>query len=42
MLRSAGFKIDKRIEEEVYVCRKAERPFAEYGPATVYPARGPA
>jgi tRNA (mo5U34)-methyltransferase len=42
MLRSAGFKIDKRIEEEVYICRTAERPFAEHGPATVYPARGAA
>jgi tRNA (mo5U34)-methyltransferase len=40
MLRSAGFIIDKRIEEEVYLCRKGERPFAEYGPASVYPARG--
>jgi tRNA (mo5U34)-methyltransferase len=42
MLRSAGFAIDKRIEEEVYLCRTAERPYAKYGPATVYPAQGPA
>jgi tRNA (mo5U34)-methyltransferase len=42
MLRSAGFTIDKRVEEEVYICRKSERPFAEYGPASVYPARGTA
>jgi tRNA (mo5U34)-methyltransferase len=39
MLRSAGFAIDKRIEEEVYLCRVAERPYAKFGPATVYPAR---
>jgi tRNA (mo5U34)-methyltransferase len=39
MLRSAGFSIDKRIEEEVYLCRLAERPYAKYGPAAVYPAR---
>jgi len=42
MLRSAGFMIDKRIEEEVYLCRKARRPYAQYGPAAVYPAREPA
>ena len=41
MLRSAGFAIEKRIEEEVYLCRKHERPFANYGPAAVYPASGP-
>src|SRR4051794_16958959 len=39
MLRSAGFRIDKRIEEEVYLCRVAERPYAKFGPAAVYPAR---
>jgi len=42
MLRSAGFAIEKRIEEEVYLCRKSERPYAKYGPAAVYPARSPA
>ena len=42
MLRSAGFAIDKRIEEEVYLCRKSERSYAKYGPAAVYPARSPA
>jgi len=41
MLRSAGFRIDKQIEEEVYLCRTAERPFARYGPAAVYPAKEP-
>ena len=41
MLRSAGFAIDKQIEEEVYLCRVAERPFAKYGPAAVYPAQEP-
>ena len=39
MLRSAGFKIEKRIEEEVYLCRVTDRPFAKHGPAAVYPAR---
>jgi tRNA (mo5U34)-methyltransferase len=42
MLRSAGFAIDERIEEEVYLCRVADRPYAKFGPATVYPAREPA
>jgi tRNA (mo5U34)-methyltransferase len=42
MLRSAGFSIEQQIEEEVYLCRVSEPPFAEYGPAAVYPARGPA
>jgi tRNA (mo5U34)-methyltransferase len=41
MLRSAGFSIEKRIEEEVYLCRVAERPYAKYGPAAVYPAKEP-
>jgi tRNA (mo5U34)-methyltransferase len=39
MLRSAGFSIDRHIEEEVYLCRIAERPFAKFGPSAVYPAR---
>jgi tRNA (mo5U34)-methyltransferase len=42
MLRSAGFSIERQIEEEVYLCRVAERPYAKYGPAAVYPAREPA
>jgi tRNA (mo5U34)-methyltransferase len=39
MLRSAGFTIDRRIEDEVYLCRVGDRPFAKFGPAAVYPAR---
>ena len=39
MLRSAGFSIDGQIEEEVYLCRIAERPYAKHGPAAVYPAQ---
>ena len=42
MLRSAGFSIEAQPEAEVYLCRVAERPFAQYGPAVVYPANGPA
>jgi tRNA (mo5U34)-methyltransferase len=40
MLRAAGFAVEKRIEEEVYLCRRADRPFAEHGAGPVYPARG--
>ena len=39
MLRSSGFRIDKRIEEEVYLCNLGERRYAKFGPAAVYPAR---
>jgi tRNA (mo5U34)-methyltransferase len=42
MLRSSGFRIERRIEEEVYLCRVAERRYAKHGPAAVYPARSPA
>jgi tRNA (mo5U34)-methyltransferase len=42
MLRSSGFSIEERIEEEVYLCRVAERPFAKFGPAAVYPDLGDA
>ena len=40
MLRASGFRIDERIEEEVYLCRTAERPYDKSVPAVVYPARG--
>ena len=40
MLRSAGFSIENRIEEEVYLCRVADRPYAQHGPAAVYPSKG--
>jgi tRNA (mo5U34)-methyltransferase len=39
MLRSSGFRIDMRIEEEVYLCSVAARRYAKFGPAAVYPAR---
>lgn len=38
MLRSAGFEITARPEEEVYLCRWVAAPVAD---AAVYPARGP-
>jgi len=42
MLRSAGFVIEQRIEEEVYLCRVGDRPYAKHGPAAVYPVQGAA
>ena len=42
MLRSAGFNVDQRIEEEVYLCSVAEPPYAKHGPGAVYPADGAA
>ncbi|MBN8900822.1 MAG: methyltransferase, TIGR04290 family [Rhodospirillales bacterium 69-11] len=38
MLRSAGFDILSRPEEETYLCRRVDRADADYG--AVYPARG--
>jgi tRNA (mo5U34)-methyltransferase len=37
MLRSAGFEIVSHPEDEVYICRRAER---AYSAGAVYPARG--
>jgi tRNA (mo5U34)-methyltransferase len=41
MLRAAGFSIEAQPEPEVYICRATDVPFAEFGPAVVYPASGP-
>ena len=38
MLRAAGFTIESNPEEEVFICRRGERPDARYG--AVYPASG--
>lgn len=44
MLRSAGFAIEVRAEEEVYLCRRTARPFEGWGEGggPVYPSRGDA
>ena len=42
MLRAAGFSIEANPEADVYLCRVAPVPYARYGPAAVYPARGSA
>lgn len=41
MLRASGFSIEAGPLDEVYLCRAAPVPYAKYGPAAVYPARGP-
>ncbi|MDB5708416.1 MAG: putative methyltransferase [Sphingomonas bacterium] len=38
MLRAAGFAIEANPEPEVYLCRTVDVPYAQYGPAAVYPA----
>jgi tRNA (mo5U34)-methyltransferase len=40
MLRAAGFGIEIRAEDEVYLCRVAPVPYAEWGAMAVYPQRG--
>ena len=40
MLRAAGFTIEANPEPDVYLCRVAPVPFAHWGPAAVYPAKG--
>ena len=42
MLRAAGFSIEAVPEPEVYLCRVAPVPYAQHGPAAVYPAKGTA
>ena len=38
MLRAAGFGVETRAEDEVYICRRTEKPYAEWGAGAVYPA----
>ncbi|WP_375421922.1 TIGR04290 family methyltransferase [uncultured Sphingomonas sp.] len=38
MLRASGFTIEAHPEHDVYLCRVAPVPYAEFGPAAVYPA----
>jgi tRNA (mo5U34)-methyltransferase len=40
MLRAAGFAIEERIEEEVYLCRVAKRPYSKSDRYVVFPAGG--
>jgi tRNA (mo5U34)-methyltransferase len=40
LLRAAGFTIEASAEGDVYLCRVAPVPYAEYGPAAVHAAKG--
>jgi tRNA (mo5U34)-methyltransferase len=40
MLRASGFAIEVRAEDEVYICRRSEMPYANLGTGAVYPAGG--
>ena len=40
MLRAAGFAIESNPEDEVFLCRVTDVPYAEHGPHVVYPAKG--
>src|SRR3954447_16971981 len=40
MLRAAGFAIQTRAEDEVYICRRAEMPYGQWGTGAVYPRKG--
>jgi len=39
MLRAAGFAIEAHPEDDVYLCRVADVPYSQWGPAAVYPAK---
>lgn len=42
MLRAAGFSVEAHPQDDVYLCRVTDVPYAQYGPAAVYPARAAA
>jgi tRNA (mo5U34)-methyltransferase len=40
MLRASGFTVETRAEDEVYICRRAEMPYGQWGAGAAYPAKG--
>ncbi|HEY0111526.1 MAG TPA: TIGR04290 family methyltransferase [Allosphingosinicella sp.] len=40
MLRASGFSIETRAEDEVYICRRVEMPYQQWGAGAAYPHRG--
>ena len=42
ILRAAGFAVEAHPQDDVYLCRVADTPYAQWGPAAAYPARGDA
>lgn len=39
MLRAAGFTIERRVPEDIYLCRHADAPYEHWQRGAVYPAR---
>lgn len=42
MLRAAGFTVEAHPQDDVFLCRVTDRPYAQWGPAAAYPAAGEA
>ena len=42
LLRAAGFAVEARASEDVYICRAAPVPYGTWGAGAAYPARGAA
>ena len=40
MLRAAGYTVEKRVPDDVYICRHARPPYEHWEKGAVYPARG--
>ena len=40
MLRAAGYEIEERVPDDIYLCRHARAPYAHWEKGAVYPARG--
>lgn len=40
LLRAAGFLIEDRAGEDIYLCRRGPVPYGDWGAGAVYPARG--
>ena len=40
MLRAAGFAVDTQATGDIFICRRQEVPYGEWGAGAVYPARG--
>lgn len=42
MLRAAGYEIEERVPDDIYLCRHRDAPYADWEKGAVYPARGSA
>ena len=39
MLRAAGFAVERRVAEDIFICRRGEVPYSQWQRGAVYPAR---